>query len=236
MPPILKQKTPPPSPSSQTLNQIPKRKSISFHNKEDVCVVDLEERDRSPTFSKKHGSFSSELKPLPIEKPKQRNSMKPILKSGSMFLPKITEISYDPFKINLLEVLREKPHKRSSSLLASAEVKEINDPQTNLIEFFKNQSFSRIFHRESEVDLNLKWSSEWSSIYSYSSSNSPAKQQKKSATFSINLKPTFKEEKKNGPKKKISNILGNIPKAKFSLSLHRYDRYNQYILIKPSER
>lgn len=125
-----------------------------------------------------------------------------------MFIPKITEISYDPFKINLLEVLREKPRKRSSSLLASVESKEIKDPQINLIEFFKNQSFSRIFQRESEVDLNLKWSSEWSSIYSYSSTNSPAKQQKKSATFSITLMPTCKEEKKNGHKKKLAIFWG----------------------------
>ena len=141
----------------------------------------------------------------------------------------------DPFKVNLLEICKEKPpHKRSSSLLNEYESAALKrNPNLNLIEFFKEKANK---HQEESI-----MSSDINSIYSSSSvANSPQRRKKKSATFSIVLHPSFNvkniineaEKHKSEHGKKISQVLKDVPKAKQSLYLLPCDKVNQYILIK----
>lgn len=213
------------------------------------------ERERIITFSKKEenpvlvpiSSFRiSNNRESIIEQAIDNNKpIKPILKSTSLTHKPKKEEALNPFRINLVEVFRKNNKinqiKRSSSVLNEFEQREIKkNPQTNLIELFKNKMASKNNIQSSHIEL---YSSDINSIYSSSSLSSPMKQPKKSATFSIVLQPSFNAKeiieeasKKKQLKKQISNILGNVPKTKYSLAIKAYEKINQYILVKISNR
>lgn len=223
---------------------------FSIENTEKISY----ERERIITFSKKEenpllvpiSSFRiSNNRESLIESAIDNNkTIKPILKSTSLTHKPKKEEAINPFKINLVEALRKNKQisqiKRSSSVLNDFEQREIKkNPQTNLIELFKNKIPSKNNLHYSHVEL---YSSDINSIYSSSSLSSPIKQ-KKSATFSIVLQPSFNAKqiieeanKKKQLKKQISNILGNVPKTKYSLAIKAYEKINQYILVKNSSR
>ena len=162
--------------------------------------------------------------------------VKPILKHPlcSNQIPQI-----DPFKINLIDLYKEKTVKRASSALNQHELDALKkNPNINLIEFFKEKDFK---NNNSENPISSEINS--SSYNSSSLYNSPRKT-KKSLTFSITLYPSLNAENLiNNVKrkkmtannilhnKKVSTVLGHIPKAKASLMINVYDKINEYILI-----
>lgn len=211
----------------KTSKTIPQLFPVSF-------LETTNERIRLPTFSKPQGENKKKTeqnngstqilakKISDLLEIKSKKELKPILKT-----PSFNE-GQDPFKINLLDIYRETPPlKRSSSVLTEYESMALKkNPKTNLIAFFKEKT------KKNDESPHS------SSFYSSRSFNSPRKT-KKSATFSIVLHPSFNAqniikdvERQHSERKKISQVLRNVPKTKYSLSLKPCDKINQYVLIK----
>ena len=210
---------------SSTISKILDTKKDPPKNTVSATLIPLND---SPKSNKKISSFRNPSK----------KELKPILKHPSFIEPpRVTVIENDPFRVNLLDICKEKaiPIKRSSSLLSEFETGALKkNPKINLIEFFK-EKVAKTPQMESFL------SSEINSIYSSESlANSPIRKKKKSATFSIVLHPSFNvqsiideaEKHKTAHGKKISQVLKDVPKAKHSLFLKPCDKVNQYILVK----